>query len=169
MSKKRLFVAIVDDDLSVREGIARLIRSAGLNVESYGSAQEFLASLQDEAPSCLVLDVGLPGLSGLELQQQLAKADIHIPTIFLSGRGDIQMSVRAINAGALYFFTKPFHEDELLDAIQCIVCGEDSSDIPKKSVSESPVINISDGRGTRAVHQDRANPVLLMPKFATAI
>jgi DNA-binding NtrC family response regulator len=108
----------VDDDPSVREALSSLIRSAGLRVETFASAQEFLAHPQTDGPSCLVLDVQLPGLSGLDLQQELAKADIHIPIIFLTGHGDIPTSVRAIKAGALEFLTKPFADEDLLDAIQ---------------------------------------------------
>jgi DNA-binding NtrC family response regulator len=95
-----------------------LIRSVGLRVEAFASAQEFLAHPQADAPSCLVLDVQLPGLSGLDLQQELAKADIQIPIVFLTGHGDIPTSVRAIKAGALEFLTKPFNDEDLLDAIQ---------------------------------------------------
>jgi len=108
----------VDDDASVREALSSLIRSVGLRVEAFASAQEFLAHPQADAPSCLVLDVQLPGLSGLDLQQELAKADIQIPIVFLTGHGDIPTSVRAIKAGALEFLTKPFNDEDLLDAIQ---------------------------------------------------
>jgi len=108
----------VDDDASVREALGSLIRSVGLRVEAFASAQEFLTHPQADAPSCLVLDVQLPGLSGLDLQQELAKADIQIPIVFLTGHGDIPMSVRAIKAGALEFLTKPFNDEDLLDAIQ---------------------------------------------------
>jgi len=108
----------VDDDASVREALGSLIRSAGLEVETFASAQEFLARPRADVPSCLVLDVQLPGLSGLDLQQELAKADVQIPIIFLTGHGDIPMSVRAIKAGALEFLTKPFDDEDLLNAIQ---------------------------------------------------
>jgi len=108
----------VDDDASVREALSSLIRSVGLRVEAFASAQEFLAHPQADAPSCLVLDVQLPGLSGLDLQQELAKADIQIPIVFLTGHGDIPTSLRAIKAGALEFLTKPFNDEDLLDAIQ---------------------------------------------------
>src|SRR6266704_5502600 len=111
-------VYVVDDDVSVCESLGSLIRSAGLRVEAFASAQEFLARPRIEVPSCLVLDVQLPGLSGLDLQQELAKADIQIPIIFLTGHGDIPTSVRAIKAGALEFLTKPFNDEDLLDAIQ---------------------------------------------------
>jgi DNA-binding NtrC family response regulator len=110
-------VYVVDDDVSMRESVGSLVRSAGLRVETFASAQEFLARPRAEVPSCLVLDVKLPGLSGLDLQQELAKADVQIPIIFLTGCGDIPMSVRAMKAGALEFFTKPFDDAALLDAI----------------------------------------------------
>ncbi len=110
-------VYVVDDDVSMRESVGSLIRSAGLRVETFASAQEFLARPRGEVPSCLVLDVKLPGLSGLDLQQELAKADVQIPIIFLTGCGDIPMSVRAMKAGALEFLTKPFDDEALLDAI----------------------------------------------------
>jgi DNA-binding NtrC family response regulator len=118
MSKAKARVYVVDDDASVREAVGSLIRSAGLRVDTFASAQEFLARPRTDVPSCLVLDVQLPGLSGLDLQQELAKADVQIPIIFLTGRGDIPMSVRAIKAGALEFLTKPFDDEDLLDAIQ---------------------------------------------------
>src|SRR5882724_3714999 len=111
-------VYVVDDDASVREAVGSLIRSAGLRVQTFGSAQEFLAAPRAEVPSCLVLDLHLPGLSGLDLQQELANADVQIPIVFLSGHGDIPTSVRAIKAGALEFLTKPFNDEDLLDAIQ---------------------------------------------------
>jgi DNA-binding NtrC family response regulator len=117
MSETYAPVYVVDDDVSMRESVGSLIRSAGLRVETFASAQEFLARPRGEVPSCLVLDVKLPGLSGLDLQQELAKADVQIPIIFLTGCGDIPMSVRAMKAGALEFLTKPFDDEALLDAI----------------------------------------------------
>lgn len=111
-------VYVVDDDASVREAVGSLINSAGLRAETFSSAQEFLASTRSELPSCLVLDVELPGLSGLDLQQELAKAGVQIPIIFLSGRADIPMSVRAMKAGAVDFLTKPIDDEVLLHAIQ---------------------------------------------------
>src|SRR5881296_3747652 len=117
-SKGKAVVYVVDDDASVREALGSLIRSAGLEVETFASAQEFLACSRADVPSCLVLDVQLPGLSGLDLQHELAKADVQIPIIFLTGHGDIPTSVRAIKAGALEFLTKPFNDEDLLNAIQ---------------------------------------------------
>jgi DNA-binding NtrC family response regulator len=118
MSDTGALVYVVDDDVSAREGVARLIRSAGLRAETFASAQEFLARPRSELPSCLVLDVEMPGLSGLDLQTELAKADVQIPIIFLTGHGNIPMTVRAIKAGALEFLTKPFDDEDLLHAIR---------------------------------------------------
>jgi FixJ family two-component response regulator len=111
-------VLVVDDDLSVREGLGSLIRSAGLRAETFASAQEFLARPRIDAPSCLVLDVRLPGLSGLDLQKRMAEINLEIPIVFITGHGDVPMSVRAMKAGALEFLTKPFADQDLLDAIQ---------------------------------------------------
>ena len=118
MNNARALIYVVDDDVSVREGLESLLRSAGFTVQTFSSAQEFLASARADVPSCLVLDVQLPGLSGLDLQQELAKADVQIPIIFLTGHGDIPISVRAMKAGALEFLTKPVNDEDLLDAIQ---------------------------------------------------
>jgi len=111
-------IAIVDDDACVCEGLHSLIRSAGWRVETFGSAQEFLARHASEAPSCLVLDLQLPGLSGLDLQKRMAEVDLEIPIVFLTGHGDIPASVQAMKAGAIEFLTKPVEEDDLLRAIQ---------------------------------------------------
>ena len=111
-------VYVVDDDSSVREAIKSLIRSVGLRVETFGTAQGFLKSARPDAPGCVVLDVRLPGLSGLDLQRELAANGINLPVIFITGHGDIPMSVRAMKAGALEFLTKPFRDQDLLDAIQ---------------------------------------------------
>jgi len=111
-------IYVVDDDISVREALARLIKSAGLSVKTFATAQEILAALQNEVPSCLVLDMLLPDINGLELQRQLATRDIQIPIIFLTGHGDIPMSVRAMKAGALNFLTKPFHDEYFLETIR---------------------------------------------------
>lgn len=111
-------VYILDDDASIRDALKSLIRSVGLRVELFGSAQEFLQWQRPAIPSCLVLDVRLPGTSGLDLQHQLEEANIHIPVIFITGHGDIPMSVSAMKAGAVEFLTKPFRDQDLLDAIQ---------------------------------------------------
>ncbi len=111
-------VFVVDDDSSVREAIQSLIKSVGLRVETFETAQQFLGSKRPEAPGCVVLDVRLPGLSGLDLQRQLAANEIKLPIIFITGYGDIPMSVSAMKAGALEFLTKPFRDQDLLDAIQ---------------------------------------------------
>ena len=118
MSESESVVFVVDDDPSVRSAIKRLIGSMGLQVELFGSAQDFLASKLPNVPSCLVLDIRLPGISGLNLQHQLAKANIQIPIIFITAHGDITMTVRAMKAGAVEFLTKPFRDQDLLDAIQ---------------------------------------------------
>jgi FixJ family two-component response regulator len=111
-------VFIIDDDASVRDAVEDLLRSVGLGVESFASTQEFLQSKRPDAPGCIVLDVRLPGPSGMEFQRTLMKSGILLPVIFISGHGDISMSVQAIKAGAIDFLTKPLHEQKLLDAIQ---------------------------------------------------
>ena len=111
-------VYVIDDDLAVREALSGLFRSVGLQVMTFAAPPEFLASKPAEVPSCLVLDVRLPGHSGLEFQAELAKANIHVPIIFITGHGDIPMSVKAMKAGAIEFLTKPFRDQELLDAVQ---------------------------------------------------
>jgi DNA-binding NtrC family response regulator len=118
MNEKSPLVFVVDDDASMRDSLRDLIGSAGLDVQSFASAQEFLASPRPDVPTCLVLDVKLPGLSGLDLQQELAKLDVQIPIIFITGHGDIPMSVRAMKAGAIEFLTKPFHDEDLLNAVE---------------------------------------------------
>ena len=111
-------VFVVDDDPSVRRAIKRLVESMGLQVEMFGSGQEFLQANRPDVPSCLVLDIRLPGISGLDFQQELAKANLHIPIIFITAHGDVPMAVRAMKAGAVNFLTKPFRDQDLLDAIQ---------------------------------------------------
>jgi FixJ family two-component response regulator len=118
MDEKKSKVFVVDDDESVRDSLRSLIRSAGLTVETFDSAQQFLAAARSDGPSCLVLDVRLPGLNGLDLQQRLAEINIDTPIIFITGHGDIPMSVRAMKAGAVEFLTKPFRDEDLLTAIQ---------------------------------------------------
>jgi len=118
MNQARSIVYVIDDDEAVRESITDLLRSVGHDVHSFGSTQEFLDSSRPDVPGCIVLDVRLPGQSGMEFQRGLIKSDIHLPVIFISGHGDIQMSVRAIKSGAIEFLTKPLNEQELLDAVQ---------------------------------------------------
>jgi FixJ family two-component response regulator len=118
MSETDGLVFIVDDDASMRESLKNLIRSVGLQVEAFTSAQEFLRSEHPNVPGCLVLDVRLKGLSGLDLQKRIAEADMEIPIIFISGHGDIPMTVQAMKAGAVEFLTKPLRDQDLLDAIQ---------------------------------------------------
>jgi FixJ family two-component response regulator len=114
-------VFVVDDDESVREALRSLFRSVSLRVETFGSAADFLRSALPEVASCLVLDVRLPGVSGLDFQAELAKANIHIPVIFMTGHGDIPMSVQAMKAGAVDFLTKPFRDQDMLDAVAAAV------------------------------------------------
>jgi FixJ family two-component response regulator len=111
-------VYVIDDDPSIREALAGLLRSVGLDVKLFGSTQQFLEYPRPDAPGCLVLDVRLPGAGGLDLQSQLVRSNIHLPIIFITGHGDIPMSVQAMKAGAIEFLTKPFRDQELLDAIQ---------------------------------------------------
>jgi FixJ family two-component response regulator len=117
MTKAHQVVFVIDDDPSVRGAIERLVKAVGLGVATFGSGQEFLESKLPELPSCVVLDVRLPGLSGLELQRQMTERKIQIPIIFITGHGDIPMSVQAMKAGATEFLTKPFRDQDLLDAI----------------------------------------------------
>jgi len=118
MTEQPPIVFVVDDDISIRDALKSLIRSVGLRVELFGSSGEFLRAQRPDAPSCLILDVRLPGESGLDLQRELAATNIHVPIIFITGHGDIPMSVRAKKAGAVEFLTKPFRDQDLLDAIQ---------------------------------------------------
>jgi RNA polymerase sigma factor (sigma-70 family) len=111
-------IFVVDDDPSVRRAIKSLFESLGLEVELFGSVQELLPSVLTKGPSCLVLDIRLPGISGLDFQRQLAEANINIPIIFISGHGDVPMTVRAMKGGAVEFLTKPFRDQDLVDAVQ---------------------------------------------------
>ena len=121
MTETKPIVFVVDDDLSVRRSTERLIRSIGLEVQTFTSAREFLKSSRPKGPACLVLDVRMPGLSGMDLQRELARSEIHIPIIFITAHGDIPMSVRAMKAGAVEFLTKPFRSRSLLDAIRAAI------------------------------------------------
>jgi FixJ family two-component response regulator len=118
MNETAPIVFVVDDDPAVCVAVKRLIRSVGIEVQTFNSAQEFLESKRADVPGCLVLDVRLPDLSGLDLQQELVTANIDLPIIFVTGHGDIPMSVRAMKAGAVEFLTKPYREQDLLEAIQ---------------------------------------------------
>jgi FixJ family two-component response regulator len=111
-------VFVVDDDASIRDAVKKLLASVGLRAETFGSAHEFLSRKRPETPACLVLDVRLPDLDGLEFQRALAEANVHIPIIFITGHADVPMTVRAMKAGAVEFLTKPFRGQELLGAIQ---------------------------------------------------
>jgi len=117
MTEPAPVVFVVDDDVSIREALRNLLRSVNIKVETFGSAREFLSTRRPDAPGCLVLDVRLPGVSGLDLQRQLAEAKIQIPIIFITAHGDVPMSVRAMKAGAVEFLTKPFRDQEILDAV----------------------------------------------------
>jgi DNA-binding NtrC family response regulator len=136
MNNARGLIYIVDDDASVRTGLDNLLRSAGFTVQTFSSAREFLASARADVPSCLLLDVQLPGLSGLDLQQELAKSGVQIPIIFITGHGDIPMSVRAMKAGALEFLTKPVNDEDLLDAIQQAVARDHRARQPRGDTAQ---------------------------------
>ena len=118
---ERAVVFVVDDDPSVRRSLESLVRSVGLDARLFSSAQEFMQAERPDAPGCLVLDVRLPGMSGLTFQQELARAGVALPVIFISGHGDVPMTVRAMKAGAVEFLTKPFDEQVLLDAIHAAI------------------------------------------------
>ena len=117
MSEDQPVVFVIDDSPSVRDALDSLIRSVHLNVQAFGSIEEFLQFKRPDAPGCIVLDVRLPGLSGLDFQREMAKSNIDLSIIFITGHGDVPMSVRAIKAGAIEFLTKPFRDQDLLDAI----------------------------------------------------
>ena len=118
MTQAKPTVIVVDDDEAMRDALESLLRSVGLEVQTWKSAPEFLMSERPDGPTCLVLDVRLPGRSGLDFQRELAAANIHVPIIFITGHGDIPMSVQAMKGGAIEFLTKPFRDQDLLDAVQ---------------------------------------------------
>lgn len=118
MSEDKAVVYVIDDDESIREALRSLLATVGLDVRTFPSTRDFLEAKRPDAPACIVLDVRLPGVSGLDFQTELSRSDINFPIIFISGHGDIPMTVRAIKAGAIEFLTKPFREQELLDAVQ---------------------------------------------------
>jgi len=136
MSEERPIVYVIDDDESVREGVADLVRSIGQQVQLFGSAKEFLDGTRPDAPGCIVLDVRLPGPSGLEVQRRLIKSNIQLPIIFISGHGDIPTSVCAIKSGAIEFLTKPLNEQQLLDAIQAGIARDRTRRKEAKVVAE---------------------------------
>src|ERR1700736_2013448 len=118
MVEERAVVFVIDDDLSMRLALEDLVSTVGLEVRAFAAPQEFLQSKPPDAPGCLVLDVRLPGMSGLTFQKELAKEGLALPVIFITGHGDIPMSVRAMKEGAVEFLSKPFHDQDLLDAIE---------------------------------------------------
>ena len=126
MKEQEPVVYVIDDDRQIRDGLHSLIRSVGLRAETFASAQEFLEAKHPDAPACLVLDVRMPGLSGLDLQLRLADQNQHLPIIFLTGHGDIPMSVRAMKEGAHEFLTKPVRGQDLLDAVQKAIASDRS-------------------------------------------
>jgi FixJ family two-component response regulator len=132
MAMAPIVVFVVDDDPSVRKSLTRLIAAAGYVVEGFGSAREFLARAPVSGPCCLVLDIRMPGISGLDLQKTLAQAVHRIPVVFITGHGDVPMSVNAMKAGAVDFLTKPFDAEELLDAIQRAV-DRDTRDLGREA------------------------------------
>ena len=135
MTETKPIVFIVDDDLSVRRSTERLIRAAGLEVQTFTSAREFLKHPRPDRPACLVLDVRMPGLSGIDLQGELKQSGIRLPIIFITGHGDIPMSVRAMKAGAVEFLTKPFRSRALVDAVRAAL-DRDQSAHKKRSETE---------------------------------
>ncbi|MGA9415423.1 MAG: response regulator [Terriglobales bacterium] len=136
MTEPTPVVFVVDDDPSVRRAIQRVVQSVGLQVELFGSAQEFLRSKRPDITSCLVLDIRLGRVSGLELQRQLADANIHIPIIFITAHGDIPMSVQAMKAGAVEFLLKPFRDQDLLDAIQQALDQDETRRVQEAEVTK---------------------------------
>jgi FixJ family two-component response regulator len=136
MKEAEPIVFLIDDDRMVREGLQSLIKSVGLRVETFASAQDFLAAKRPDAPACLVLDVRMPGLSGLDLQQKLGAANIHVPIIFITGHGDIPMSVRAMKEGAHEFLTKPVRGQDLLDAVQKAIASDRGQRKERAELSE---------------------------------
>ena len=117
----RPVVIVVDDDVDLRDALSSLFRSVGLDVSTFGSAAELLQAKLPETPSCLVLDIRLPGVSGLDFQSQLGKSGIHLPVVFMTGHGDIPMSVRAMKAGAVDFLAKPFRDQDMLDSVMVAI------------------------------------------------
>jgi RNA polymerase sigma factor (sigma-70 family) len=136
MSHDTPIVFVVDDDPLIRNGVRSLIGSVGLQVLTFGSAREFLLSARPDAPACMILDVRLPDLSGLDLQRELRELDIHIPIIFITGHGDIPMTVEAMKAGAAEFLTKPFRGQDLLDAVQRAIARDRDARQERAEIAE---------------------------------
>lgn len=136
MSVEHPVVFVIDDDASVRKALTNLLRSVGLKVEAFGTAQEFLTMKRSDGPGCLVLDVRLPGSSGLDLQRQLIESGIQLPIIFITGHGDIEMSVQAMKAGAVEFLTKPFRDQILLDAVQHAIERDRQAYVQRAALTE---------------------------------
>ena len=154
MSDSGARVYVVDDDPFARDGIADLIRSAGLMAETFASGEEFLTTRHPKVPSCLVLDVNLPGVNGLDLQQELAKSDVQVPIVFVTGHGDIPMTVRAVKAGAANFLTKPFDAEELLNAVQhCLTSYEVEQHLEPEIAFEYRTLDARVGERTRIARE----------------
>ncbi len=162
-------VYVVDDDPFARDGVADLIRSAGLMAKTFASGEEFLNAPRHEVPSCLVLDVNLPGVNGLELQQELAKSDVQVPIVFLTGHGDIPMTVRALKAGAANFLTKPVDDEELLKVIrQCIKSNQEERRYLESEIREE--YNFEDIVGkSNALHKVLENVAIVAPTDSTVL
>jgi DNA-binding NtrC family response regulator len=138
MNERNPFVCVIDDESSIRESLSNLLRSAGMKVQAFSSAQEFLSNWPREIPSCLVLDIQLPGISGLDLQQELAGDDAQIPIIFMTGYGDIPTTVRAMKAGAIEFLTKPFRDGDLLSAVDQAIRRGDQTNRANNTPTRKP-------------------------------
>lgn len=136
MTNQQSTVFVVDDDPAICEAVTRLIKSVGLRVETFGTTRDYLAAKRPDGPACLVLDVRLPDVSGLEFQRELAQSGIPIPIIFITGHGDIPMTVRAMKAGAVEFLAKPFRGQELLDAIQEALARDRLASIERGQLAE---------------------------------
>ena len=154
MTEVPAVVFVVDDDPSMRAAVEDLVGSVGLQVRAFASPQEFLQSNQPDTPGCLVLDVRLPGMSGLTFQKELVKEGVTLPVIFITGHGDIPMSVRAMKAGAIEFLTKPFHHQELLDAIHVA--------IERDRATRREAVHITDLRKRHATLTERERQIMTL-------
>ena len=150
MNPQEPIVFAIDDDASMREALSRLFRSIGMRAQIFASAQDFLTFKRPEAPACLVLDVRLPGLSGLDLQSELAAAHCGIPIIFITGHGDIPMSVQAMKAGAVEFLTKPFRDQALLDALHQAIQRDSSNRKHQADCRTAYTVRLVDAARTRS-------------------